>query len=356
MRQTLSTPPSQCPCGRPLFFLNSVCLACSRPAGFLPSTGAVHSLETADSPGLFTVDAPTPLPARRCANLDTPAACNWLIPDDLPGSLCLSCSLTRTIPNLSHPENADRWARIEAAKRTVLASLLRLQLPLEGLVFEFLESVLTGHRNGVITLNIAEADDAYRESLRTSLGEPYRTLTGHFRHELGHFYWDRLIAGSSLLSHFREVFGDEQADYAAALKSYHQNGPATGWEANFVSGYATAHPHEDWAETWAHYLHMREGLDTSDAVQLAAPESNAKLDPFTESALLPIPDACNQQFLDDLNRWCFLSIAVNELNRSMGQPDLYPFVLSEPVVRKLHLVHLAIANQTPNAKPPESSI
>jgi len=65
--------------------------------------------------------------------------------------------------------------------------------------------VLTSHCNGLITLNIAEADDAERERRRVKFHEPYRTLLGHLRHEVAHYYWDRLIANSKWLSGFSRL-------------------------------------------------------------------------------------------------------------------------------------------------------
>src|SRR5262249_50270393 len=155
------------------------------------------------------------------------------------------------------------------AKRRLVYTLLALNLPLvsrqedreSGLSFEFLADpadpaaprVMTGHAGGVITVNVAEADDAERERRRLQMNEPYRPLLGAFRHEIGHYYWDRLIRGSARLAAFRETFGDERADYAEALDRHHAGGPPGDWQDRFVSAYASSHPWEDWAETWAHY-------------------------------------------------------------------------------------------------------
>ncbi|HEU0123633.1 MAG TPA: putative zinc-binding metallopeptidase [Bryobacteraceae bacterium] len=324
-----------CSCGRPVFFANSSCTACGAQLGFDPRLDRIVIMD--DS-------------LRRCGNAFTPAACNWVLPAGDDAALCCCCALTRTIPNLENPDNGPLWAKIEAAKRSVVASLLRLGLPLDDLRFDFLQTppgephILTGHSNGLITLNIEEADDACREAVRASFGEPYRTLVGHIRHELGHFYFSRLIQNTPYQTYFRELFGDEQTDYAGALQAYHANGAPSNWQQQFITAYATAHPHEDWAETWAHYLHIRAGLRSAARIRLEVGEGPPECDTFCTDALL-FPDAAgSEEFLEDINRWCAITLALNELNRSMGQPDFYPFVLSAPVVQKLQLVHLAVAD------------
>lgn len=239
------------------------------------------------------------------------------------------------------------WARIEGAKRRMLHTLDRLALahpnlaedPDGGLRFHFLtqkatpHKVLTGHDTGLITLSVEEAEDATREARRTALGEPYRTLLGHFRHEIGHFYWDRLVAPGPWLAPFRELFGDERADYALALKRYYDNGPAEDWSSRFVSAYASSHPWEDWAETWAHYLHIIDGLETAQAwgVCLASSPHNPAD---------PAQPQDGEAFIGRLRGdWLPLSRFLNSMNRSLGHPDAYPFVLAEPVVGKLQFVH-----------------
>jgi len=299
---------------------------------------------------------------RRCANLQTPAACNWLIPiDDADHAYCAACRLNRTVPNLSLPEDAFLWGRVEAAKRRVISAVISLGLPLasrvsedpqHGLAFDFLRSpangarVLTGHENGLITLNIEEADDVKREQMRTSMHEPYRTLVGHFRHEIGHYYWDRLIAGSRWLDGFRTLFGDERVDYAEALRSNYQNGPKPNWSLNHVSAYASVHPWEDWAETWAHYMHMVDTLSTACDFGLHPETMALPFDCFGEDSLCSPDSEEGLRFLALVNSWLKLTAVMNELCRSMGQPDFYPFALPRAAVAKLHFVHLIVCHSS----------
>ena len=256
------------------------------------------------------------------------------------------------------PENGVLWNRLEGAKRRLVSSLLALNLPVDsrvdqdtqrGLTFDFLSSpaegprVLTGHADGIITINIEEANDSARERIREELREPYRTLLGHLRHEAGHYYWDRLLAGSPWIDDFRTLFGDERQDYAAALQRNYQQGPSPGWEQQHVSAYASVHPWEDWAETWAHYLHMVDTLDTALSFGLDIRKLEMEIEPFSREALFRPNDLGAKRFLSFLNAWIELSAVLNELSRSMGQPDLYPFALPRPAVAKLHFIHLVIA-------------
>jgi hypothetical protein len=262
------------------------------------------------------------------------------------------------------PENLRRWRRIEIAKRRLFYTLMRLELPLslrpadpQGLAFDFLAdpgepssngaSILTGHDNGLITINIAEADDAEREKRRLDMAEPYRTLLGHFRHEIGHYYWNVLVRDTPEIDRFRLVFGDEREDYGEALKRHYREGPRENWQDSFISAYAASHPWEDFAETWAHYLHIVDALETAGAFgirvhpnidQSPALAAAIDFDPYRET---------------DLNRlirsWLPLTFAVNSLNRSLGQPDLYPFVLSPAAVGKLGYIHTLIHPQAGGA-------
>jgi hypothetical protein len=347
----------QCHCGQSIFFPNTQCLACSSALGYLPQQGKLAALEP--GPHLNTwrlTDEPQAGLYRRCANLDTPAACNWLFPEHSVGEFCIACSLNHTIPDLSIPENGPRWCKVETAKRRMVAQLISLGLPVipkardeaRGLSFDFvgvdLEGKLptTGHANGLITLDIKEADDDHRETIRIQMREPYRTLLGHFRHEVGHYYWDRLIADSHWLEGFRGLFGDDRASYADALDQHYQNGAPADWQQHFVSAYATMHPWEDWAETWAHYLHMMDAVDTALGFGMSARDMDFDYRPFPLETLYDPHHPGGPAFLSFVNAWIELAGMLNELSRSMGQPDFYPFVLSPAVITKLHFIHLVI--------------
>ena len=208
---------------------------------------------------------------------------------------------------------------------------------------------MTGHANGLITLNVEEADDAKREKMRHELGERYRTLLGHFRHEVGHYYWDRLVLDSPWLEPFRTLFGDERADYAAALKANYANGPPADWADRYISSYASAHPWEDWAETWAHYLHVVDSLGTALGFGLDADDIEGIVQPFERDALYAPDEAGAEGFLSLINSWVEMTVVLNELARSMGEPDFYPFVMSKPVVAKLQFVHLIVEDAATTA-------
>ena len=224
--------------------------------------------------------------AARCANREA-ARCNWLVARE--GELCASCRLTRTRPADDDPAALEQFRVAEAAKRWLLFELGELALPVRswreragGLAFELLSSerapVTTGHADGVITLDVAESDDAHREALREQLGEPYRTVLGHFRHEVGHYYWPLLVPEGGARERCRALFGDEREDYGAALERHYETGPPPDWSQRFVSAYATMHPWEDWAETFAHYLHIWDTLQTAGAygVRVGAPGAGAR--------------------------------------------------------------------------------
>jgi hypothetical protein len=336
-------------CRQLLYFENSVCLGCGAPQGFLPDRLALAATAPGADGGVTAAGGAW----RACGNAGV-AGCNWLIPAEEDAAFCAACRLNRTIPDIDLPENLERWRRIETAKRRLIYALTRFGLPIEGrgsgeatgLAFDFLADteagrVMTGHEDGLITINIAEADDAERERRRAALGEPYRTLIGHMRHEIGHFYWDRLVRDGGRIEAARAVFGDERADYQAAVARHYAEGAPGDWSARFVSEYATMHPWEDFAETWTHYLHIVDTLDTAaafgvavDPVASSDPEHNARVlfDPYRAPGIGPLIDA-----------WLPLTYAVNSLNRSMGQPDLYPFVLSAPAILKLGFIHDLIA-------------
>jgi len=354
-----------CQCGQAIFFVNSRCLACGTLLGYDTGQGRLMPLAPGTEPDTW-VECHTTGPAFvLCGNRNTPANCNWLLPESEKNEhdqLCRACRLNRTIPDLNdpqHPDNDELWGRVEQAKRRLVSALLVMGLPVasretedtaEGLMFDLLRSqgtgdhVMTGHDDGLITLNVAEADDAKRERTRRAMNEPYRTLVGHFRHEVGHYYWYRLVdyPDSEWLPGFRALFGDENLDYAECLKKNYEEGPRADWPLHFVSAYASVHPWEDWAECWAHYMHMRDTVDTAASYGLSVNSAQLVFTPFDITALYQPehPDAAH--FLDFVNRWTQLTMLLNGMSRAMGQPDFYPFVLPHEVVAKLHFIHLLV--------------
>ncbi|WP_084544636.1 zinc-binding metallopeptidase family protein [Derxia gummosa] len=290
---------------------------------------------------------------RPCANYVNENVCNWMVAADDPNPLCRSCRTTHVIPALGKDDNRRYWFALEQAKRRLLYTLLCLGLPFppktedpeHGLSFHFLEQVdpaqrvLTGHDHGLITLNIAEADDAHREAMRTSMHEPYRTLVGHFRHESGHYYWDRLIDGSPWLEECRALFGDDRADYGEALQHHYNEGPPADWSTRFVSSYATAHPWEDWAECWAHYLHFMDGLETAAAWGLKLETVTPGASPVIAQAP-GVNDAAVGPAL--VERWLPVSQFINAMTRSLGLHDGYPFQMPPAVVAKLEFIHKVV--------------
>ena len=294
--------------------------------------------------------------AAPCANARY-GACNWMVETGGREDRCTACRHNRIIPDLAIPGVLERWRRIEEAKHRLIRSLILLGLPLEnradrpdGLAFDFLydqsaergwaPSLTTGHQGGLVTLNLIEADDAARERIRRQMGEPYRTLIGHFRHEVGHHYWSRLIEHGPLLAEFRNLFGDERESYSAALHAHHQkgSGPGSGSE-NHVSDYATSHPWEDFAETFAHFLHIVDTMATIGGVGVRMrPPPGAAL--ATSVSVDFDPYRADTATLAD--GWIPISFALNAINRSMGLPDLYPFRLTPGVVLKLDFVNRMI--------------
>jgi hypothetical protein len=357
----------RCVCGAPIFFRNSQCLSCGRELGYEPERGQMVALEMADTAdGVHIIHDFDGRLWHRCANFHLAAGCNWLRPVDAhrhlgeDRGLCIACSLNRMIPDQSMPENQALWARVEAAKRRLVSQLLALRLPVRslgpspwqdtqrGLAFDFLRdwpdgsATTTGHANGVITVNVIEADDAVRERTRTALHEPYRTLLGHLRHEIAHYYWDRLVKDSPWIASFRLLFGDERNDYAAALQRHYARGAASGWQTQHVSQYASSHPWEDWAETWAHYLHIRDAMDTATSFGLDAHDVELAIVPYPLDALWDATRPGAQAYLTLINNWLRITGVLNELSDSMGERAFYPFVLPRAVVAKLQLVHEVI--------------
>ena len=338
-------------CGNLVYFENTTCERCSHRLGYLPELATISALEPLDDG--WSALAATGGAWRQCANAQHDA-CNWLIPLDRTDTLCLACRHNHVIPNLTQPKNLVAWRKMEWAKHRLFYSLLKLNLPTpvrkadnEGLAFDFLADpqpgqpkVMTGHDDGLITLALHEADDAERTRLQEAMGEPYRTLLGHFRHEIGHFYWDKLVRDGGHLDACRAVFGDDSQDYQAALKKHYAEGVPANWQANYISAYATTHPWEDFAETWAHYLHIVDTLETAQSFGITVePAVSHDPDLVAKIGFDPYHAPSAQVLVDD---WLPLTFAVNSLNRSMGQPDLYPFILSAPVVEKLQFIHQLI--------------
>jgi hypothetical protein len=316
-----------CPsCGQRLIFENSLCLACGSRLGFDFSSRQLV----------------TYVPGERqiCANLHV-ARCNWLT--DNGAELCAACQLTITRPADSDADAMEAFADAEQSKRRLVLELTELRLPIigrdadpvTGLGFDLLssavEKVTTGHFNGIITLDLAEGDDVHREQMRVEMAEPYRTLLGHFRHEIGHYYFGILV-GQQDRQRFEELFGDPDLDYQAALDRHYQDGPPAEWASSYVSAYATMHPSEDWAETFAHYLHIRDTLDTASAFG------------FSPSGITLGRTRVDMNEI--ISQWIPLVWGLNQVNRSMGHPDLYPFVLADTVVTKLAFVHELVGKQS----------
>lgn len=368
-------------CQQTLFFESVQCTRCGRGLAFLPDQGTVCAIELAPAPlsgatppagqraaASLADGAPTwrvigddsERRYRLCQNNVEHGVCNWGVEATDANPYCVACRLNHMIPNLATPKVKDAWHALEVAKRRVLYTLYELGLPVEGraerpdgLQFDFLQDgatpgqphVYTGHADGVITINVAEAEDPFREKMRVELGESYRTVLGHLRHEIGHYYWDRLIRGGPHLAGFRALFGDEQPDYAEAQKRHYSEGPPLDWISRFVSAYASMHPWEDWAETWAHYLHIFDTLETARAYGLS-------LKPIREAGAREGGLAARRldlhSFEDMIDGWIPLTVALNSLNRSMGLKDGYPFVLTTNAIEKLKFVHGVVAAQGSN--------
>jgi hypothetical protein len=344
-------------CGVRVFFENVACENCGATLGFVPGELKMGSFEVS-ADGLWNRLAEGAAQQRPCANYVPQQVCNWMVPAESTDALCTCCRTTQIVPALHKPENLQHWATIEQSKRRLVYSLLSLGLPVvdravdpvHGLAFHFLEElvpthrVLTGHDSGVITLNIAEADDARREQVRAKMREPYRTLLGHFRHEIGHYYWDLLIDNTPWIDEYRQLFGDERADYGQALKQHYAS-PRTDWQESFVSAYASAHPWEDWAECWAHYMHLQDGLETAAAWGLQLNHAMPGSPPIQASPLL-----CQQEKgvveAALIERWLPVAQFVNAMSRSLGIHDGYPFIVSAPVIEKLEFIHQVVCAAT----------
>lgn len=340
-------------CGQLLYFENTRCESCGRRLGYVPERAELCALDGGE--GRWHPWEHPERPLRFCANA-AHDACNWMVAADAGAEYCLACRHNRTVPDLGVPRNLLLWRKLELAKHRLFYTLIRLGLPLvdrdedpeHGLAFDFLADppslpgtkVMTGHDNGLVTVSIEEADDAERERMRLAMGESYRTLLGHMRHEVGHWFWDVLVRDApARLDAFRALFGDERRDYGEALQRHYAEGAPADWRDRFVTAYASAHPWEDWAETWAHYLHMVDTLETARAFGLSVRPRIAREEETLTATLDFDPHAGGHGIARLVGDWLPLTFAVNSLNRSMGQPDLYPFVLSAPAIAKLGFVH-----------------
>jgi hypothetical protein len=329
-----------CPtCGNIVYFENRACGVCQSRLAYKPSAAAMAAWPQDRNPHQPLCDN---------AHLN---ACNWLVEDGSSG-YCIACRHNGTVPDLSGPDRLAGWRELEAAKHRLFYSLLRWRLPLKtrvqdpdhGLIFHFLADdpaaeakVMTGHDNGVITIALAEADAIERERRRLDMGEPYRTLLGHFRHEVGHHYWDILVRDGGKLDACRAVFGDDSQDYAEALKAHYEHGASPDWQLHYVSAYATTHPWEDFAETWAHYLHIVDTLEMAAQFGMEIRPSLDRVGGLSAAADFDPYDAGDFQRV--VNSWLPFVFAMNSVSRAMGANDLYPFILSPSVLMKLDFIH-----------------
>lgn len=338
-------------CQQQIFFLDSACQHCDAPIGFVASERDMGTFtKMSDDVWQAQNTAYQNREYKPCYNYSHYQVCNWMILASSEAEYCESCQLTTVIPNLENSEAIVYWRRLEEAKRRFLYLAQRMYMMPKpkkseqdafGLSYEFLmpidgKPVLTGHANGVITLNAVEADVVYRETTRVNMGENYRTLLGHFRHESGHYYLNIMqYLHPEVMDEFRHYFGDERQDYAEALKQHYEDGAPEDWQADFISTYATSHPWEDWAETWAHYLHIMETLETAYFAGLAVNGNGTTLKSMSFKEC-PI-GAKDFEYI--LEVWITLTFNLNALNRSMGLEDAYPFKLTETVKDKLRFIH-----------------
>lgn len=346
-----------------LFFESFMCTACGKVVGVTGEEPYAQSFNFDEQAQVYWLEQQPTKHYKRCINYSDLNVCNGMLPVDavdaqgVPIDLCFYCKFTEIIPNLYVEEHLNLWAKMEAAKRRALNTIKSLKLPLHtrhecvdsGLIFNFCvdrdardhfethlegeEKVFTGHDNGCITINLAEADDVARTKAQLKLNEQYRTLLGHFRHELGHYYFDRLILPDERKHQLcKAVFGDDEADYTLAMRNYYNEGPPVNWQGLYISEYASMHPWEDWAETWAHYMHI------TDALETFADHGGI----FKTAADLPRLSPSADNFNSQIDAWVQLSLALNSLNRSMGIQDAYPFVVTDQIKEKLNFIHKAI--------------
>ena len=341
-----------CPsCSQVVFFDNVVCERCNHALGYEPATNKMLALESNDGIWVSAGTHADGASWKYCKNY-AHGVCNWMLAGDSADTLCMACRHNLVVPDYDDMEKVALWQKMENAKHRMIYTAIRLGLPLqtrdetpEGLGFEFLssdpdsaEKVLTGHDLGLITIALVEADDAEREIRRSAMAEPYRTLLGHFRHEVGHWYWDRLVRDGGALDECRAIFGDDSIDYNGALQAHYSSGPKPSWQESYVSSYAGAHPWEDFAETWAHYFHIVDTMETGNSYGVT-------VDPKLEDGGLLTIKLDFDVYADRTGiapiakAWLALSAALNSFSRSMGHQDTYPFVISPTVIAKLGFIH-----------------
>ncbi len=333
-------------CQHPLFFESYECENCGHLSGFRDTDRMMLTFDP--DPDTLVSDREQ-IHYKYCKNHEY-EVCNWLLEKSDPEELCNACQLNRTIPNLSDQQNFVKWQYLEIAKHRLIYQLQKMGLPLpnkmdneeDGLCFDFIAKqndpeIMTGHANGIITILLREADSVIREQTRLDLREPYRTLIGHLRHEVGHYFWNRLIyIDQDNLQAFRSIFGNEEVDYSESLNTYYQNGAPFDWRSRFISKYATAHPWEDWAETWAHYLHLMDMVETSHFFGLKVNPTHLHQEMYSMKTVDPYTI---NDFKTIVQSAIPLSFAVNSINRAMGLADVYPFEVNDHIINKMSFIH-----------------
>ena len=332
-------------CEHPLFFEDYSCENCGHLSGYRDGD---RKMLTFDPGRPSLISDRENMEYKYCKN-NGHHVCNWILEKDDPVDYCRACQLNRTIPNLSDGTNFLKWKNLERAKHRLIYQLQKIGLHLvskmnddKGLCFDFIAkrqnpNIMTGHANGVITILLREADSVFREQIRTQLQEPYRTLIGHLRHEVGHYFWQQLVfPNKNILKNCRAIFGNDEMNYGDSLQHYYKHGAPEDWQVSFISKYATSHPWEDFAETWAHYLHIMDLAETAHffGLRVNPPEmsdemkTEVTIDPYSVEEFRTVVATCVP-----------LSFAVNSMNRSMGIPDVYPFVITPVVIEKMSFIH-----------------
>ena len=340
-----------CDCGAEIFFENQHCGKCARTLGYDFYSNMMIPIEYEESEYYVSKEGTS---YRLCGNWIDFNTCNWLVPRENSHKLCYACRFNRTIPDqtnsgIGYPKNFFRWYRLEEAKRRLLYTLLEMKFQLtngwddreNGLLFDFIEDhesggqvvkpVTTGYVSGIITINSKEADDVERVQARSALNERQRTIVGHFRHELGHYCWDKIFCQLPSANYFEHVFGEANLNYKESIDLYYKKGPPRNWHDGFISAYASSHPSEDWAETWNHFLLIYDCLETAREFGLTS--DYPSITDLSGSVLM----------------WRELAVTLNQLNRSIGLNDAYPFIITRRVEEKLRYVAAVINEYTSTA-------